>query len=54
MEEYKNINDVSTLKKIINDLLKQNKIINGKLEFYENRYKKYYEQNKEKIIKHHA
>ena len=54
MEEYKNINDVSTLKKIINDLLKQNKIINGKLEFYENRYKKYYEQNKEKIIKHNS
>ena len=27
MEEYKNINDVSILKKIINDLLKKNEII---------------------------
>ena len=55
MEEYTNINDVSTLKKIINDLLKQNEIINNELNIIKSknklRCKKYYEENKDKIIK---
>ena len=58
MEEYKNINDISTLKKIINDLLKQNEIINNELNIIKSknklRCKKYYEENKEKIIKHNS
>lgn len=39
MDNYKNINDIYTLKKIINDLIKENEYINNKLNKLNNKNK---------------